>query len=70
MVSRLTQIALLIAIIVPFGLAVRAFQQSLGQSGNDIWLGVVIGFVLCFCLWKWDDKIKERAAQGKRTFGD
>jgi len=69
-VIRVFMVVALLAVIVPFGLAVRGFQQSLGPSGNAVWLGIVIGFVLCFALWKWDEKIKERAAQGKRTFGD
>lgn len=63
-------VAALLAVIVPFGLWVRSFQQSLGQSGNDIWLGIVIGFVFCYGLWRWNDKIQERAKEGKRTFGD
>ena len=64
--TRLIQFAILIAVIVPFGWMVSSFQKGLGQSGNDIWLGIVIGFAICFALWRWDDRTKARQGDGKR----
>ena len=61
---RIVQIVLLIAIMVPFGWGVRWVHGELGQSGKDIWLGAVIGFVICYGLWRWHDRIKERQSAG------
>ena len=63
---RLVQVALLLAIVIPFGMAVRAFHAGIGDSGRDIWTGIVIGFLICYALWKWDERIRQREGADRR----
>lgn len=64
--TRLIQIALLLAIIIPFGMAVRAFHDGLPDSGRDVWTGIVIGFLLCYALWRWDERTRQRDGADRR----
>ena len=63
---RLIQIALLLAIMIPFGMAVRAFHAGISDSGRDIWTGMLIGFAICYALWRWDERIRQREGDDKR----
>ena len=67
---RLVQIALLLAIVIPFGMAVRWGVGNLGQRGLDFGSGIVVGLVIAYALWRWDDRIKERQKRGEYSFWD
>jgi hypothetical protein len=58
MVKRLVQIALLFAIMIPFWLATKSMVATLGQRGLDVSTGVILGMVLMFCLWQWDNRLR------------
>lgn len=63
---RVVQIALLFAIIIPFGMAVRAGVHSLSDYWRDMAFAGLVGFMLCFALWRWDERIRQRAGDVKR----
>ena len=58
MVKRLLQTALLFAVMIPFWLATKSMVATLGQRGLDISTGIIIGLVLMFCLWRWDERLR------------
>lgn len=60
MLVRLTKLALFLAIIIPFGMMVRALVLSLDQRGLDLGTGVMVGMALMFALWQWDDRLRRR----------
>ena len=62
---RLVQIALLIAIVIPFGMAVRWVDGQLPTRIQDVLTGIPIGIAICYALWRWDDRIKERQSRGE-----
>ena len=67
--ARILSIVLFFAVMVPFSWAVKAFDASLSQRGHDIQAGALIGFFLCWLLWRWDERIKARQREGKsRSF--
>ena len=70
MVIRIVQIALLIAIIIPFGVAVRWGVERLGQRGLDFGSGIVLGLRIGYALWRWDERIKERHRRGDFRYWD
>lgn len=66
---RIVQIALLIAAVITLGMALKALHAGISDSGRDIWTGIVIGFLICYALWRWDDRIRQRdgkSGNGKR----
>lgn len=63
---RIVQLALLIAIVVPFGMAVRAGVHSLSDYWKDMAFAGLVGFMLCFVLWWWDKRIRQREGDDKR----
>ncbi len=64
--TRLIQIALLLAIIIPFGMAVRWGVEGLGQRGLDFGTGIVVGIMICYALWMWSDRIRQREGGERR----
>lgn len=62
---RLIQIALLLAIIIPFGWAVKWGVMSLPEYWRDMGFAALVGFFLCWLLWQWDNRIKERQSRGE-----
>lgn len=67
---RIVQIALLLAIVIPFGVAVRWGVSRLSDYWLDLGFAALIGFALCYALWRWDDRIKERQKRGEYSFWD
>lgn len=63
---RLIQIALLLAVIIPFGMAVRWGVEGLGQRGLDFGTGIGVGMMICYALWMWSDRIRQRDGVGRR----
>lgn len=61
---RLIQIALLLAIIVPFGIAVRWGVGSLSDYWLDMGVAALIGFAACYGLWQWNDRQRENSSRG------
>lgn len=61
---RLIQIALLLAIIIPFGMAVRWGVGSLSDYWRDMAFAGLVGFVLCYGLWHWSDRQRENSSRG------
>lgn len=57
---RIVQTALLLAIVIPFGIAVRWADGQLPQRVQDVLTGVPIGMAICYALWMWDNRIKQR----------
>lgn len=58
---RIVQIALLIAIVIPFGMLVRYGVEGLGQRGLDFGSGIVVGIVICYAFWMWDNRTRQGA---------
>jgi ribose/xylose/arabinose/galactoside ABC-type transport system permease subunit len=58
MIKRFIQTALLFAIMIPFLIATKSMVALLDQRGLDISSGIVIGMVLMFCLWQWDERLR------------
>lgn len=63
---RVVQIALLLAIVIPFGMAVRAGVHSLSDYWKDMAFAGLVGFILCFALWRWDERIRQREGGDRR----
>lgn len=53
---RIVQFALLLAIIIPFGILVRAGVDSLTPDWRDTLFAGLVGFCLCYALWHWDTR--------------
>lgn len=64
--KRLIQLALLLAVIIPFGWAVSVGVKGLGQRGLDFGSGVVIGMIVCYAFWLWDDRVRQRGDESRR----
>lgn len=60
LVIRIIAFALLLAVMVPFGIGVRWLHDNIGQRGQDVWGGIVIGFLICSALWMWHERIVRR----------
>lgn len=58
------QIALLFAVMVPFAWMVRSGVRGLSDYWLDMSVAAVIGFALCFALWRWDERIRQRDGKG------
>jgi ribose/xylose/arabinose/galactoside ABC-type transport system permease subunit len=58
MVRRFIQAALLFAVMIPVLMATKSMVAALDQRGLDLSTGVVIGMVLMFCLWQWDERLR------------
>jgi ribose/xylose/arabinose/galactoside ABC-type transport system permease subunit len=58
MVRRFIQAALLFAVMVPILMLTKGMVATLDQRGLDISSGIVIGMVLMFCLWQWDNRLR------------
>lgn len=63
---RIVQIALLIAIIVPFGMLVSAGHGMLPNEAKWLLAGIPIGVGLSMFLDKWDRSIRQREGAGRR----
>ncbi len=63
---RLIQIALLLAIIIPFGMAVRGGVGTLSDYWLDMGIAALVGFGTCFALWRWDERIRQREGDDRR----
>lgn len=57
---RFVQIALLIAIILPFGALVKSVVSGLSSYHLDLAVAALVGFCLCYGLWRWDERIRQR----------
>lgn len=68
--SRLIYIALLLAIIIPFGMAVRWGVDQMPEAGGWFGLGLLMGILITYALWMWDNRIKERQSRGEYSFWD
>lgn len=62
---RLVQIALLLAIIIPFGMAVRWGVGELPSAAVWFGAGIPAGMAISMLLDKWDRRIKERQSRGE-----
>jgi hypothetical protein len=58
MVRRVVQAALLFAVMVPFLMATKYAVALLDQRGLDVSTGIIIGMILMFCLWQWDNRLR------------
>ncbi len=67
---RVIQIALLLAIIIPFGIAVRWGVEMLPRDLVMIGAGVPIGLAIGMALDRWSARIKERQKRGEYSFWD
>lgn len=57
---RLIQIALLLAIIIPFGMAVRWGVGMLSDYWLDMGVAALVGFGACYALWQMDNRAKRQ----------
>lgn len=65
---RVFMVAALLAVIIPFGLFTRSVVAGFSQRGIDFASGVVVGLVLCYAFWLWDERIRQR--EGSRSRSD
>jgi len=63
---RIVQIALLLAVMIPLGMAIRWGVTGLPERGKDIGFGVVIGIAICYAFWMWDNRIRQREGADRR----
>lgn len=68
---RIIQIALLFAVMIPFGIAVKWGVSNL-PAKEAAWfgLGLLSGMGIYQALWSWHDRIKERQSRGEYSFWD
>lgn len=57
---RVVQIALLLAVVIPFGIAVRWGVDSMTPYWRDMAFAGLVGFCLCYALWHWDTRSRRR----------
>lgn len=62
---RIIQFALLLAIIIPFGWMVRWGVNRLPEAAVWFGAGIPVGIAICYALWMWDNRIKERQSRGE-----
>lgn len=61
---RILKVVLLLAIVVPFAWIVRSEVRGLSDYWLDMSVAVFVGFALCFALWRWDERIRQRDGRG------
>jgi len=57
---RIVAFAILFAVMIPFAMGVHWLHDNIGQRGQDVWGGIVIGFLICYALDVWDGRIRRR----------
>ena len=68
--TRLIQFAILLASIIPFGMAVRWGGDQLPERAKDVSFGIFLGILIAYALWRWHERIKERQGRGEYSFWD
>lgn len=53
---RVIQIALLLAVMIPFAWLVKSGTANLSPRWLDFFGGVWVGLIICYGLWRWDDR--------------
>jgi hypothetical protein len=64
-VIRVFQLALLLAFIIPFGMAVRYGVESLSDNWRFFGFGIVVGIGISMLLDRWSDRIRQRAGSAR-----
>lgn len=62
---RWVQIALLLAVMIPFAWVVKSGVRGLSDYWLDLGVAALIGFLLCFMLWRWDERIRQRSGNSR-----
>jgi hypothetical protein len=62
---RIIQIALLLAVMIPFAWMVKSGVRGLSDYWLDIGVAAVAGFLVCFALWRWDERIRQRSGRSR-----
>ncbi len=62
---RFVQIALLVAIVVPFAWMVKAGVAELSPRWLDFASGIPVGIAICYAFWRWDDRIRQRSGNSR-----
>lgn len=57
---RALQIVLLLAVIIPFAGLVKSIVTGLSDNHLDLAVAALFGFCLCYALWRWDERIRQR----------
>lgn len=60
MMIRIAMTVALLAIILPFGAFVRSVVSGLSSYHLDLAVAALVGFCLCYALWRWDERIRQR----------
>lgn len=68
-IARVVAVVLFVIVMTLWATGVKWFVGALSERESDIGTGVVIGFVLCYALWRWDSHIQRKNA-GNETRGD
>lgn len=61
---RIIQIGLLLAVMIPFAWLVKGGVQGLSSYWLDMGTAALVGFGLCYALWRWDARIRQRDGTG------
>lgn len=57
---RVIQLVLLVAVMVPFTAVVKSVVAGLSSYHLDMAVSALVGFCLCYALWRWDERIRQR----------
>lgn len=60
---RVVMIVLLFAVMMPVAWLIKSTHEGLSDYGRDLWFAGVVGFVICYGLWHWDEKIRQRGGK-------
>jgi len=63
---RFVQIALLLAVMIPLGMAVNWGHGLLPNEAKWFLGGVPLGIGICYAFWMWDNRIRQREGAGRR----
>lgn len=63
MLLRLVMLALLIAVMWPIAYFWKGFVYSLSDQWVMFGSGGVVGFAMCYALWRWEERIRQRAGR-------
>lgn len=56
---RFVQIALLIAVVVPFAWLVKSGHGMMSEEMKWFASGIPVGIAICYAFWMWDNRQRE-----------